>query len=141
MARDKKIMMPLYQVLVYPITQSDMNTKSYVEYAAAKPLNKPVMEWLTKNYLNNMSEAKDTRMSLVNANLKDVPPTIIITAQIDPLNQDGIMLAEKLSDAGVKVDSKNYDGVTHEFFGMAIIVLEAKEAQAYAAEKLKAALK
>lgn len=51
------------------------------------------------------------------------------------------MLAEKLSAAGVKVDSKNYDGVTHEFFGMAIIVPQAKDAQAYAADQLKSAFK
>jgi len=99
------------------------------------------MAWFTKHYLNSMDEAKDPRISLVNANLKGLPPTTIITAQIDPLNEDGKILADKLAAAGVKVDSKNYDGVTHEFFGMAIIVPQAKEAQAYAAEQLKAAFK
>lgn len=141
MARDKKIMIPLHQVLVYPIAQSHMNTASYTKYAAAKPLNKPMMEWFTKHYLNNMTEAKDPRISLVNANLAGLPPTTIITAEIDPLHDDGTMLAEKLSAAGVKVNSKNYDGVTHEFYGMAIVVPQAKEAQAYAAEQLTAALK
>lgn len=141
MARDKKIMVPLHEVLVYPIAQSDMNTESYQKYASAKPLNKPMMAWFTKHYLNNMAEAKDPRISLVNANLKGLPPTTIITAEIDPLNSDGKMLADKLSAAGVKVDSKNYDGVTHEFFGMAIIVPEAKDAQAYAADQLKNAFK
>ncbi len=141
MARDKKIMLPLHQILVYPIAQSDMNTVSYVKYANAKPLNKAMMAWFTKNYVNTVSEAKDPRISLVNADLKGLPPTTIITAEIDPLNQDGKMLAEKLSAAGVKVDSKDYSGVTHEFFGMAIIVPEARQAQAYAVEKLKAAFK
>lgn len=140
MARDKKIMMPLYQVLVYPIAQSDMNTKSYMEYANAKPLNKAMMAWFTKNYLNNMNEAKDPRISLVNANLQGLPPTTIITAEIDPLNEDGKMLADKLKAAGVKTDSRNYEGVTHEFFGMVIVVPESKQAQVYASEKLKAAL-
>ncbi len=141
MARDKKIKVPLHQVLVYPIAQSDMNTGSYTQYAAAKPLNKPMMAWFTKHYLNNMNEAKDARISLVNANLKGLPPTTIITAEIDPLHDDGTMLADKLSAAGVKVYSKNYNGVTHEFFGMAIIVPQAKEAQAYAAEQLKSVFK
>ncbi|WDF46070.1 alpha/beta hydrolase [Chryseobacterium sp. KACC 21268] len=141
MARDKKIMTPLHQVLIYPIAQSDMNTTSYTKYAGAKPLNKPMMEWFTKHYLNNMNEAKDPRISLINANLKGLPPTTIITAEIDPLHDDGTMLADKLSAAGVKVNSKNYEGVTHEFYGMAIVVPQAKEAQAYAAEQLKAALK
>jgi acetyl esterase len=139
MARDKKIMVPVHEVLVYPIAQSDMNTKSYVAYANAHPLNKAMMAWFTKNYVTAMAEAKDPRISLVNANLKGLPPTTIITAEIDPLNNDGVMLADKLKAAGVSVESKNYDGVTHEFFGMAAIVPEAKDAQAYAAEQLKKA--
>jgi acetyl esterase len=137
MARDKKIMVPLHEVLVYPIAQADMTTKSYTTYAAAKPLNKPMMTWFTGKYLTAMAEAKDPRISLVNANLKGLPPTTIITAEIDPLNNDGMMLADKLKAAGVTVDTKNYDGVTHEFFGMAALVPEAKEAQAYAADQLK----
>jgi len=137
MARDKKIMAPLHEVLVYPIAQTDMSTKSYTLYAAAKPLNKPMMSWFTKNYLTTMAEAKDPRISLVDANLKGLPSTTIITAEIDPLNNDGLMLSDKLKAAGVTVDLKNYEGVTHEFFGMAAVVPEAKDAQAYAADQLK----
>jgi acetyl esterase len=139
MARDKKIMVPVYEVLVYPIAQADMNTPSYTAYAKAHPLNKPMMAWFTAKYVSAMSEAKDPRISLVNANLKGLPPTTIITAEIDPLNNDGMMLADKLKAAGVTVDSKNYTGVTHEFFGMAAVVPEAKDAQAYAAAQLKKA--
>lgn len=137
MARDKKLMVPLHEVLVYPIAQADMTTKSYTTYAAAHPLNKPMMAWFTEKYVNAMAEAKDPRISLVNANLKGLPGTTIITAEIDPLNNDGMMLADKLKAAGVTVDTKNYEGVTHEFFGMAAVVPEAKEAQAYAADALK----
>lgn len=139
MARDKKIMTPLHEVLVYPIAQSDMTTKSYMAYANAHPLNKAMMAWFTEKYVNTMAEAKDPRISLVNANLKGLPSTTIITAEIDPLNNDGVMLADKLKAAGVTVEHKNYDGVTHEFFGMAAIVPEAKQAQAYAADQLKKA--
>jgi acetyl esterase len=141
MARDKHIMIPVHQVLVYPIAQANMNTESYKMYEKAKPLNKAMMGWFTEKYLNTMIEAQNPKISLVNANLKGLPPTTIITAEIDPLHDDGVMLADKLKEAGVKVDTKNYDGVTHEFFGMAIVVPEAKAAQAYAADQLKAAFK
>ena len=141
MARDKKIMIPVHEVLVYPIAQANMETESYKAYAEAKPLNKAMMAWFTGKYLNTMIEAQNPKISLVNANLKGLPPTTIITAEIDPLNNDGVMLANKLSEAGVKVSSRNYEGVTHEFFGMAILVPEAKQAQAYAADQLKAAFK
>mgnify|MGYP004717438825 CR=1 FL=1 len=88
-----------------------------------------------------MDEAKHPKISLVNANLAGLPPTTIITAEIDPLHDDGTMLADKLSNAGVKANSKNYDGMTHEFYGMAMMLPQAKQAQAYAAEQLKAAFK
>jgi acetyl esterase/lipase len=141
MARDKHIMLPVHQVLIYPIAQANMDTESYKMYEKAKPLNKAMMAWFTEKYLNTMIEAQDPKISLVNANLKGLPPTTIITAEIDPLHDDGVMLANKLKAAGVKVDSKNYEGVTHEFFGMAILVPEAKVAQAYAADQLEAAFK
>lgn len=139
MARDKGIKQPVHILCVYPIAQSDTNTPSYIKNAAAKPLSKPMMEWFNKHYLNNIAEAKDPRISLVMANLKALPPTTIITAGIDPLQSDGMMLEEKLKAAGVEVQSKNYAGATHEFFGMAAIVPEAKEAQAYAVSQLKKA--
>ncbi|MFC4210577.1 alpha/beta hydrolase [Pedobacter lithocola] len=141
MARDKHIMIPVHQVLVYPIAQANMDTESYKMYADAKPLNKAMMKWFTAQYLTTMIEAQNPKISLVNSNLKGLPATTIITAEIDPLHDDGVMLANKLSDAGVKVNSRNYEGVTHEFFGMAILVPEAKAAQAYAADQLKAAFK
>lgn len=140
-ARDKGVTAPVAILAVYPVANSDMNTPSYIKNAQAKPLDKPMMGWFVKNYLNNMNEAKDPRITLVAANLKGLPPTTIITCDIDPLQSEGMLLAERLKAAGVKVDSKNYNGVTHEFFGMAIIVPEAKEAQTYAADQLKQSLK
>lgn len=137
MARDKGIQMPLHQLLVYPVARNNMNSDSYQKYAAAKPLNKPMMEWFARNYLGDMSKAADPRIALVNANLKGLPPTTIIAAQIDPLLTEGKLLADKLKEAGVDVDYKLYEGVTHEFFGMATVVPDAKDAQGYAAGRLK----
>ena len=140
MARDKKIQLPLYQVLVYPVANNDMNSPSYVKNQNAKPLNKAMMEWFTKNYLPNPSMSSDPRISLVNADLKNLPPTTIIGAEIDPLMSDGEMLRDKLKSAGVNVNYKLYSGVTHEFFGMATLLKEAKEAQELAVNDLKSAL-
>jgi acetyl esterase/lipase len=134
-------MVPVHQLLVYPVAGSDMENKSYKKYADAKPLNKKMMQWFVKNYLNNINEAKEPMINLVNANLKGLPATTIICAEIDPLQSEGKLLSEKLKGAGVNVSMKLYEGVTHEFFGMAAVVLQAKEAQAYAAEQLKAALR
>ncbi|MBA2250157.1 MAG: alpha/beta hydrolase [Chitinophagaceae bacterium] len=139
MARDKGMAIPVYQVLVYPIAGYDTATASYQKNAMAKPLDRPLMVWFFNNYLNNPADGKNPMISLVNAKLKGMPPTTIITAQYDPLQSDGEMLSDKLKAAGVTVNYKMYNGVTHEFFGMATVVPAAKEAQAMAASDLKSA--
>jgi acetyl esterase len=87
-------MLPTAILAVYPVAGSDMNTKSYIKNAAAKPLDKPMMAWFVKNYLNSMAEGKDPRINLVAATLKGLPPTTIITAELDPLQSDGMMLTD-----------------------------------------------
>ena len=131
--------MPLYQVLVYPVANNDVNSESYIKYAMAKPLNKPMMQWFVKNALSSAEQAADPRISLVKANLTGMPATLIIGAEIDPLQTEGKLLSDKLKDAGVTTDYELYKGVTHEFFGMAAIVPQARDAQAFASKKLKAA--
>lgn len=141
MARDMGIRKPLFQLAIYPIANSDFNSESYIKYANAKPLGKSLMQWFFINYLESPSQANDLSIGLVNTFLMDLPPTLIIAAEIDPLQTEGKLLADKMQAAGVNTTYKLYIGVTHEFFGMAAIIPEAKAAQALAAEQLKNALK
>ena len=137
MARDKGMKMPIHQVLIYPIANYDTTSASYVKYAAAKPLNKPLMVWFFKHYLKSPADGKNPMISLVNANLKGLPPTTIIAAEIDPLSTEGKLLDDKLKAAGVASTHTLYTGVTHEFFGMAAIIPEAKQAQQTVVDNLK----
>ena len=140
-ARDQNLTTPLHVISVYPITQAaDLSTPSYVDSAQAKPLNKPMMEWFAKHALGKPADKKDPRIDLVNANLKGLPPVTLINARIDPLRSDADLLAVSLKKAGVKVEHRIYDGVTHEFFGMAAVVAKAKDAQNFAGEQLKQSL-
>ena len=141
MARDKKVAMPKYQLIVYPIAGYDLNTPSYLANTQTKPLNKDLMAWFFKYYLRTPADGKSPLIDLVHANLKGLPAATVITDQYDPLMSEGKMLADNLQKAGVTVQYKNYEGVTHEFFGMAAVVPEAKQAQAFAVEGLKSALK
>ena len=141
MARDKKVALPKYQVLVYPIAGSDTNTPSYKANTETAPLNKAGMEWFFKNYQRTPADLKDPRINLVAANLKGLEPTTVIGAEYDPLMSEGKALADKLTAAGVKTNYKLYNGTTHEFFGMAAVVPQAKEAQGLAVSDLKGALK
>ncbi|WP_299759701.1 alpha/beta hydrolase [uncultured Pontibacter sp.] len=138
MARDNNTKMPVHQLLVYPIAGHDFNTESYNKYAEAKPLSKAGMQWFFDKYLAKPADAQNPMISLVSApNLKNLPPATIINAQLDPLMTEGQMLADKLKDAGIPVETKVYDGVTHEFFGMATVLPQAKEAQQMAVDELK----
>ena len=137
MARDSSVPLPVYQVLVYPIAGSDLNTESYQENADAKPLNKPMMQWFFGRYLRSPADGKSPLIDLVHADLSGLPPATVITAQIDPLRSEGKELADGLKQAGAEVDYKNYDGVTHEFFGMGSVVDDARQAEQQAADGLR----
>lgn len=136
-ARDQNLTKPVAVVSVYPVATTSMDTPSKKEEAAAKPLNTPMMAWFVQHATNGGSDTQDPRLNLVAANLKDLPPTTVINAEIDPLKSDGDLIVEKLKAAGVATEHKLYIGVTHEFFGMDAVVAKAKEAQDFAAAQLK----
>ena len=136
MARDKKGRMPIYQGLIYPVTNNDMNTESYVENANAKPLNKPMMKWFFEKTISNPGDASNPYLQVLKGNLKQLPPATVITAEMDPLRSEGKEYADKLKAAGVQIHYRNFEGVTHEFFGMNAVLDEAKEAQKFLADDL-----
>jgi len=137
MARDAKEKMPKHIMAIYPIAGSDTDTPSYRENAHAKPLNKAMMEWFFRHYLRTPEDGRDPRINLAAATLKGLPPTTIVTAQMDPLRSEGAMLADLMTKAGVPVNYRHYEGVAHEFFGMSAAVDKAGQAQQFAADDLK----
>lgn len=140
MAQAEGIQAPVHQVLVYPIADTKVDTPSYVENAAAKPLSAAMMKWFLDQTFAKPQDASDPKVALLDAKtLKGLPSATIITAQIDPLRSEGEALAKKLTADGVEVAYKNYEGVTHEFFGMGAVVDVAKEANAFVCSNLKAA--
>jgi acetyl esterase len=136
-ARDQKLTQPLAIISVYPVATTTIDTPSKKEQAAAKPLNTPMMAWFFDKVLNNAADGQDPRLNLVAADLRGLPPTTIINAELDPLKSDGDMLADKMKAAGNDVTHKLYTGVTHEFFGMDAVVAKAKEAQDFAVSQLQ----
>lgn len=135
-ARDQQLTQPDHVVSVYPVAQTSLDTESYVENADAVPLNRAMMEWFFDLTVTGDSQLDDPRISLIDADLAGLPPITIINASIDPLLNDGTMLADAIKAAGGEVEQRTFDGVTHEFFGMAAVVEDAAAAQDYAVERL-----
>jgi len=139
-ARDTRLPAPRAVAAIYPVGGVDLNTPSYQQFANAKPLNKPMIEWFVRNYTRGPQDLQDPRLDLIGkANLSNLPPVILVNAEIDPLASDGTRLADKLRGAGVVVNHQVYPGVTHEFFGADAVLTRAREAQEYVGGQLKAA--
>jgi len=140
LARDNGVRLPVYQLLIYPVTDFSLSTPSFVENAAAKPLNTPMIKWFGSYYLRGDADKKDFRASpILAASLRGLPPASVITADIDPLRDDGEAYKTRLLESGVKVAGARYTGVTHEFFGTAAVVDTAKQALSDAAYSLRQA--
>lgn len=140
-ARDQKTQLPLHQLLIYPVAGTNTKTDSYVANKDAAPLNSQMMGWFLKNYLRSTEDLKDKRMNVVEADLKGLPATTIITAEIDPLRSEGLLLSKRLEAQGVDVTYKDYPGMTHEFFSMAPVLNQAKQAQEEVSKDLKETFK
>ena len=138
-ARDNRLTTPLHIVSVYPIANSSMTLPSRMDSANAKPLNGAMLKWFGHYYQTTPADAQDPRLNLVKANLRGLPPTTIINAQIDPLRSDGETLAAAMRKAGDRVEQRTFPGVTHEFFGMGMVVRGAQDANTLAIARLKAA--
>ena len=139
-ARDAHLPMPSGQLLITPAAGIDMKTASYLQDAAARPWSEKAVLWAFNLVLTNPDEKHDPRIDLIGHGTMDgLPPTTIITAEIDPLRSDGERLGGKLKLATVPVEMRDYPSVTHDFFGMGAAVEEAARAQRFAAEQLKAA--
>jgi len=132
--------LPVFQLLVYPVTNHDFDTPSMRESEDAKPLNTAMMRWFWAHYLENESDADSPKASPLRApDLSGLPPALVVLAEVDPLRSEGEQYADRLREAGVQVEVHQYDGVTHEFFGMTAILEPAREAVSLAAERLRAA--
>lgn len=111
-----------FQLLVYPVTDHGFGTSSYQENAEGYLLTKASMEWFWGHYLNHEGEGAHPKASPLRASdLSGLPPAWVITAEFDPLRDEGEAYAAALRAAGVKVEHKRYDGQIHGFFANAVI--------------------
>lgn len=130
-----------YQCLFYPVTDGRCDSASYEAFAEGYFLTREMMLWCWQHYLQSPEQADDALASPLRAeDLASLPPTALITAEFDPLRDEGEAFAERLRQAGVAVRLRRYDGMIHGFASMAAFVDRAAEALAEAAADLRTAL-
>lgn len=142
LAQERGGEMPVHMALIYPVAAYSMDTPSYVKNQNAVPLSKPAMKWFFDKYLTGPSDGNSNLISLVKipkATLASLPPATVINADIDPLMSEGKDLAMNMKAAGNDVQWKEFQGVTHEFFGLGQTITQAKEAEMFVANRLKKA--
>ena len=107
-----------YQVLFYPVTDANLDSPSYQEFASGPWLTKPAMEWFWNAYAPDVAERKKPTVSPLQASidqLKGLPRALVITDENDVLRDEGEAYARKLSQAGVNVTAVRYLGTIHDF--------------------------
>jgi acetyl esterase len=140
MARDQGGPNLVFQLLIYPVTDFNFETPSYSENAEGYMLTRQSMEWFWGHYLNDHEQGGHPHASPLRAEkVHGLPPALVITAEYDPLRDEGEAYATRLKDAGVPVQVSRYDGMIHGFFGMSLMLDKAKDAVAEAAGSLKTA--
>lgn len=108
----------LFQALLYPVTDADMNTESYKQFKDGPWLTQKAMEWFWNAYLPDKKLREDIYVSPLKANvcmLEDLPPALIIVAENDVLRDEGEAYARKLDKAGVDVISVRINNTHHDF--------------------------
>ena len=139
-ARDAKLRRAAALVLIAPAAGIDLKTNSWLEDSSARPWNKEAIAWALNLYLAKPGDRSDPRIDIVGkADVSDLPPTTIVTAEDDPLRSDGERLGGKLRIATVPVAMRDYAGMTHDFFGMGAVVEKAAQAQAFVGAELRKA--
>jgi len=138
MARDHGGPALAYQLLVYPVTNYGYDTASYRENADGYLLTRDAMVWFWDHYLRSAADGNNPLASPLRANdLRGLPPAMVLTAEFDPLRDEGEAYAMRLQEAGVPVTLKRYAGTIHGFFSLGAVLDQGKQAMADAAAALR----
>lgn len=106
------------QILLWPVTDANFDNGSYNQFAEGHFLTRNMMKWFWDNYTTDAAARKEITASPLQANLaqlKDLPPALIETAEFDVLRDEGEAYGRKLAEAGVDTTTVRYNGMIHDF--------------------------
>ena len=139
-AADEGSRLPAMQVLVYPPLDATFQSPSYVDNATGYYLTADQMRWFWGKYAGDSSREHPYLSPVYASDLRDQPPALVITAEFDPLRDDGERYAAQLKAAGVTVELRRVAGQIHSFMGLIATVPEARECWTLVADRLRSVL-
>jgi acetyl esterase len=140
MARDRGGPPLTHQLLIYPVTDRSFETRSYRDNADGYMLSRGDMIWFWDHYLSDEADADNPYASPLRAeDLRNLPSATVITAEYDPLRDEGEAYAARLREAGVSVESTCYPGMIHGFLANLAVIDAGKQAVRASGQALSAA--
>jgi acetyl esterase len=116
MARDRGEGAPVFQLLVCPVTECEFESTSMLAYGDGYLMERDDLRWCWDHYLARPGDAESPYASpLRAASLEGLPPALVITAELDPLRDQGEAYARRLEEAGVPVTLARFPGMVHSF--------------------------
>ncbi|KAA1428057.1 alpha/beta hydrolase [Nocardioides antri] len=130
-----------WQMLVYPCTDAERDTRSLHLFGDGFYLTREFMDRANKCYLPRPEDLRDPRASMIHADIPSgLAPAYVATAGFDPLRDEGEAYARKLEDAGVKVELERFSDLIHGFFNIVGVGSTARAAVERIADRLRAAV-
>jgi acetyl esterase len=127
-ARDEGLPAPVHQLLVYPVTDHEFDSPAMVDNASGYFLEADTMRWFYRHYARTPADYADWRMSPLRAtDVAGVAPATVLTAEYDPLRDQGEAYAHRLRAAGVPTEIVRADGLFHGYFGLQKFLPPARE--------------
>ncbi|MCF6471446.1 alpha/beta hydrolase [Nonomuraea sp. MG754425] len=126
-----------HQVLVYPVLDVAMDTPSYTRFAKGFGLDAEEMAWFARQYADGVDPADPRLSPLRLPDLSGLAPATVVTAGCDVLRDEGERYAERLTEAGVPVELRRFEGAVHTFYVLPGLFDQAIEAREYVADRLR----
>jgi acetyl esterase len=140
-ARDNGLSLAL-QVLIYPATNYGFDTQSYRDNTEGPALTAAQMRWFWAQYVQDEARADEPGCSPLRApELARLPPALVLSAEYDPLRDEGEAYARRLDEAGVPVTLRRYTGLIHGFIRMPAVIQRANGAIDDVAAAVRSALR
>jgi acetyl esterase len=128
-ARERGLPQPKLQLLVYPVTDYEFDSPAMIDNAKGYFLEAESMRWFWNHYARTPADFDDARFSPLRASdLSGLAPAVVVTAEFDPLRDQGEAYARRLADASVPTVAVRADGLIHGFFGMHAFMPPGEEA-------------